>query len=441
MKDYSNQTFTSNGRKYTFVAVVSSGDEKLQFTLDNMMVECFEYESALNDLVVRGSITYTDQYGNIDKLLERPSSHCQVLFVRNDIKYDGDIEIEKPSEIERFEQNFLVENLTILERQGDSVKYKIELVTTNIYKCLANIDYTNYNTGNEQIFDIIKGCFQKSELVCDAESFDKTKTKVKIPYITNGNDDAFSVTKHLLNKLYYLKDKDDSVKFLFYNYYRDMYQLFDMKNEKTATGTETVILSLLRNTEEAFIEEEEINIGTVTRFPTSRLMESVFDKEFYDYDYTANQFLHRNIESKSVTDEYFSKTFMDPTKVVKKTLPISPEAKLQYLRRGTYWNNDFAIYDDLATHLTKNNALMVETSGMLLRFPAMMVSVEIDRPKNELTVEDPQVLQDLMTRYQGLEGVWISSRVHSYVYPPAGRFRQILTLMRNYTNNIKDQKK
>ena len=214
-----------------------------------------------------------------------------------------------------------------------------------------------------------------------------------------------------------------------------------MKNEKTATGTETVILSLLRNTEEAFIEEEEINIGTVTRFPTSRLMESVFDKEFYDYDYTANQFLHRNIESKSVTDEYFSKTFMDPTKVVKKTLPISPEAKLQYLRRGTYWNNDFSIYDDLATHLMKNNALMVETSGVLLRFPAMMVSVEIDRPKNELTVEDPQVLQDLMTRYQGLEGVWISSRVHSYVYPPAGRFRQILTLMRNYTNNIKDQKK
>lgn len=61
---------------------------------------------------------------------------------------------------------------------------------------------------------------------------------------------------------------------------------------------------------------------------------------------------------------------------------------MNYIRRGSYWNNDFDCYNDMAKVLTKNNALLVETSGEILRKPSSMIDIAIDRDVSEIPTED-----------------------------------------------------
>ena len=69
MKDFSAITFKHNGKKYTF-AVRLLFEDGTEITLDNNMLECFEYENEFNGLVHRGSIIYTDEIGKIDKCID-----------------------------------------------------------------------------------------------------------------------------------------------------------------------------------------------------------------------------------------------------------------------------------------------------------------------------------------------------------------------------------
>lgn len=46
----------------------------------------------------------------------------------------------------------------------------------------------------------------------------------------------------------------------------------------------------------------------------------------------------------------------------------------------------------------------------------------------------------MMTRYRGIEGMWFASRVHHYVYPAHGRYRQWLALVRNFTVDLENKK-
>jgi len=54
--------------------------------------------------------------------------------------------------------------------------------------------------------------------------------------------------------------------------------------------------------------------------------------------------------------------------------------------------------------LTKNNALLIDTSGDILRKPGSVVSIAIDRKMDEMADDTRKQMEDLMTRYRGLEG-------------------------------------
>ena len=68
MKDFSASTFKYNGKKYTFTVRLffKNGNDII---LDNNMLECFEYENEFNGLVHRGSITYIDELGKVDRCI------------------------------------------------------------------------------------------------------------------------------------------------------------------------------------------------------------------------------------------------------------------------------------------------------------------------------------------------------------------------------------
>ena len=78
--------------------------------------------------------------------------------------------------------------------------------------------------------DIIKNCAKQKDLGIDKYTFDNVNTKVKIDYITNGNDNFISVVKYMFGKMYYYDIADNSMKFIFLDELRNAYRLFDVKN-------------------------------------------------------------------------------------------------------------------------------------------------------------------------------------------------------------------
>ena len=73
--NYSPNTFTSQGRWYTLDIVLMPDAEMfpddVAVSLDAQGIEEFTYTSELNSLMLTGSITYLDKYGQVDKFLEQ----------------------------------------------------------------------------------------------------------------------------------------------------------------------------------------------------------------------------------------------------------------------------------------------------------------------------------------------------------------------------------
>lgn len=109
---------------------------------------------------------------------------------------------------QRFVHTFLITDIKVISRKESIVKYEIDFVSNNWFKCIANVDFTNYNRDTEQIFDIFRACLKNNDLIVDDNTFGKVKSSVKTHYITNTNDNLFSIAKYLMHKMYYFGDKD-----------------------------------------------------------------------------------------------------------------------------------------------------------------------------------------------------------------------------------------
>lgn len=112
-------------------------------------------------------------------------------------------------------------------------RYKLQLVSSNIFKCLTVLNYTNYAKEPEKIFDIVKKLISQADLTPDGDTFGQVVSPVKMFYITNGNDNLLTSVKYLMNKQYYFnsnqkmyyedkgydppRDTTPSMKFIWYN--------------------------------------------------------------------------------------------------------------------------------------------------------------------------------------------------------------------------------
>jgi len=165
------------------------------------------YETKLNSLVVKGHIIYTDRFASVDKLLHRYYCFCTLLLAAGKRKHDGDIGVNgddfKIDDKNKFTHDFIVTNISVLSRQANVIKYKIDIVSRNWFNCISNISYSNYGKEPEHVFDILKACLVNSNLRIDGMTFDSVKTDVKLNYITKQNDNMFSVLDYLFSCLYY----------------------------------------------------------------------------------------------------------------------------------------------------------------------------------------------------------------------------------------------
>lgn len=303
MQDFSDQTFTYSGTKYTFKASLYTNESPtFQHALKNQNVLRFEYVNEFNRLYLEGQLVYKDDHGVVDKYLNKQYAYCSVYFVVNDQKTDGQITVETLSKTQVFSHQFLVNGIKILERVGHSVTYSISLVSVNWMKCIASFNYSNYGKDSESVTDIICRALASCKLKTNWRSFRDNRSGVRIGYITNGNDNALTATRYLMNRMYYYPSRDRSIKAIIYNEFKDSYQVFDFGNRGSRTGVSTVIVSMFKSNSESMTQQEPNNLNSVTKFPRTSTIAALFDKDCYTYSLSTNRFGNSRLQSGSLVD-------------------------------------------------------------------------------------------------------------------------------------------
>ena len=129
---------------------------------------------------------------------------------------------------------------------------------------------------------------------------------------------------------------------------------------------------------------------------------------------------YKNEKPSSVSDPY-----------VGKYVPIS--SKFQYFESGTYWNNDFGMYNDAVKALSEDNSLVLNLDADLLRKPGSHMIVSVDRDDVSIAgTEDLEKLEETKSKYKSLEGLWTVSKVRHIVMPATSKYRQNVVLFRNF---------
>lgn len=123
----------------------------------------------------------------------------------------------------------------------------------NWYNCIANIAYSNNDKDPEPILDIIKACITQQGLAVDDDTFKNVKSNVKMNYISKLNDSLFTLVPYLLHKLYFLPSRDDSVKFIYYDWLNRKYKMLDLADNNSILNCSATVLSFFKSNAEALI--------------------------------------------------------------------------------------------------------------------------------------------------------------------------------------------
>lgn len=441
MQDFSDNFFLYDGKKYIFNASIYTypeSKEELNFGLRNSNIVEFEYVNEFNKLFLEGSLVYQDNYGIIDKFLEKSIVYVNIVFAEMQQKFDGSITIEKQSDTHKFIHNFIVNGIKIIKRENHIITYKLSLVSVNWLKCINNISFSNYNTQPQPIFDIVKSMLSTNGLNIDKNTFETVKSPVKINYITNGNDNSITAVNYLLGKLYYYSLKDTCFKFIVYNETQDVYQILTINDQNTYLGNSKLILSLFKTTVEQITQEDANDLNSVTKFPKTSTYKNYFTKAFFDFDYNRNSFIDATIHTKNIIQ--FQNNRIESNIYKDKFNFFEDELKLK--ERGSYWNNDFNIYASAVKTMVEDSSIVVNTVGEVLRKPGYFVQINVDRDSKYIENDNLDKTKDIKNKYKTFEGAWIVAKVRNIIIPSMlqsqkKKYRQNLVLTRNYVLKYK----
>ena len=147
MDNYSQGVFQYDGRFYLFGATVFH--ENAEYPLDNNAVGMFQYASRLDDLTFGGSLVYTDNYGVLDSIFKGGRAVCRVFIYQGETQNEVMDAAKQGVSDKRLQFDFLVDSVEILSRAEQTVRYRLNLVSVAVEKCLRNVRYSNFKDGPE----------------------------------------------------------------------------------------------------------------------------------------------------------------------------------------------------------------------------------------------------------------------------------------------------
>jgi len=71
----------------------------------------------------------------------------------------------------------------------------------------------------------------------------------------------------------------------------------------------------------------------------------------------------------------------------------------KYYVRESYWNNKMDVYSTFVDAMTQNNGVIINTQGEILRKPANLIDLNVDKNIDYSNTSDVRDLKDLETRY------------------------------------------
>ena len=262
-------------------------------------------------------------------------------------------------------------------------------------------------------------------------------------YITNGDDNLFTIFSYLMRRLYYFESRDDSLKFLVYNEQSTMYQLVDIKNSSSNTGQFEIIVSFFKTSTEHMAQQEPVNFGVVTKHPKSAFTSTLFTQDMMAFEYESNEFKNMPFaEDENIA--YFSNKF-DAPKTKPKIGNIPAMQNMSFKHRASTWKNDIDLYHDYQQAMFETNSLVVNAVGEITRKPGSIVTIAVDRSSKDLNGNRTEDLNNLKTRYKAFEGPWFASKVRHIIEPNRGpegngSYRQNVVLFRNFINEAQQEK-
>lgn len=429
---YSNNTYTVAVDLYT---KTSSKADQVNISLDPVDIEEIVYESRLNDLMLTGHIVYIDRYAAVDKMLGQHFGYVNLMFALNKKKSDNDVMTTRLDDQNKLVHNFVISDIKVVDRKASIIKYQIDMVSMNWFKCISNLQFSNYSSEPQPLLDILKACLSSKGLRVDEKTFSIVKSTVALNYITQLNDNVFTAVNYLLHKMYYYPTKDDSVKFLVYDYFNDQYGMLDLKNKETSTGSFSTVMSFFKTNTEALVQQDPTSIGSLrTSLPKTAAYANAFEKDMSTYDYSHDAF-GTSISPTEQSINYFNNK-IDNGNYEQKYLKMFDIPASDFIDYGAYWNNDLAPYNKTVQMLEENNAFILDVTGEIRRQPGSFNTIALDRKVGDATNENKSELEKMKQKYRAYEGLWIASKVRSIISPQRQTFRQQVVLFRNFIPRI-----
>ena len=443
--NYSNNVINCSGTEYMVEVMVhpdykmsSAADDSIAF--DGQALDEICYKSTLNDLVITGYVICNDKFGRLDRFIEDQQCACDIFIAEAKKKTDdGEFSDNQPNEKRCFSHSFIVNAIQILERQSACIKYKIEIASINWYSCIANLQYSNNDKDPEPIFSIIKKCLKQQNLAVDDFTFDNVKSNVKMNYITKLNDSLFTAVPYLMHKLFFLPEKDESLKFIVYNQLTNKYQLLDLADNHTFLSLVNTTLSFFKSNAEMMIQQFPSNLGSFnSTIGNIGEYKNLFDKDMYAYDIENNTFSNINVLQKQIVQYMNNHASYDG--YVPKYHDVDAIDALKYFQSSSYWNASLNVYNDSLRSIIENGSITINMAGNICMQCGMILNIGLDRDLNALTDDSRKELEKMKVKYKLFEGPWLASSVVSNFYPSTASFRQTIALFRNYTFKKEKQK-
>ena len=348
-----------------------------------------------------------------------------------------------------FKHQFISENFEIVNREENEILYKLYLISDSWYKLCGDFTFSNYDkapgSDERKIFNILEQCYSDLELSYNPKTLDN-RSDFELPYITNGNDNAFTTTKYLMNRLYDSSDRlEDALKFIIYDPYNEenLYlNCLDFEDPETyLQAYNTQIIASLYNTRfEQELFAQNLNFATVLKKPSSKVFESMFVHNLWHLDDESKTFLNKKIDTNTLMDiqNRFDGVIDEMGDMVKpKYSPLDIKwfrLADKYHHNSATYNNDYSIYEDLIENLLDKDSFIVNCPGNFSHRPGAFMSVFLEKSELRKDGNTEKQNKEIEESNKQLESVWLITKVRYIIRPAApSEFKENVVLSRNYT--------
>jgi hypothetical protein len=440
-------TFQANGKKHELAVVLRyapyvSGKNSEEIALVNENINLFEYTNKLNGLMMTGRIVYDDNRGQLGKIFSFPTVFCHFVYHMLDQSKVGDVGKEDVIKGTDVSHTFLVDNMRILSRNGNIVKYEIKLVSSFWFNFTRHVSYTTY-PAEKPVTKIVEDIFSDAGLPINKKTFDDLKSSTSIQYISGGTETPISAFSYLMKRSFYIyENRDKSLKFVVYDEQKNEFRLFDLFSDGYYLGHFPIVINPSKSALEGLFQASDVEMRSVVKGGNTDGLFSMAPRRFFTYDIgpgASGEIKQFDVKAEDITQFIDNKS--PDNQFPQRYDPIMKAPT--YLRTGSEWGNDEDMYAEMVNTFMNVDALIVNIDGDPRHKPASVFTLELRDKDNAIEGEEVSSLKDQKTRYMQLRGTWISTSVRHIIVPRddvlGGKVRSNVCLSRNFVNKEEDK--